>query len=174
MLRRVPSRQRNTRVARERDRGMLLRLGVLLLCGLSLAGGFVYAGGQHFAALKLGYETENLRKIRNSLVAEQDRLVVAQQAAASPARLERAARQIGMQPMQAAQIDPLKRAASSSVEKNSPAASTTVASPKGVTVTLPKSATVTSPKSITVTLPKTATLAPAKNTQAKLTRQPKP
>ena len=172
MVRRVPSKQRNTRVARERDRGMLFRLGILLLCGLSLAGGFVYAGGQHFAALKLGYETENLRKIRNSLVAEQDRLVVEEQAVASPARLERAARQLGMQPMQAAQIDPLKRAAMSFAEKNSPAAKVTEASPK--TATVPKIVTVTSPKSITVTLPKTATLAPAKNTQAKLTRQPKP
>ncbi len=174
MLRRVPTRQRNTRVARERDRGMLLRLGILLLCGLSLAGGFVYAGGQHFAALKLGYETENLRRIRNSLVAEQDRLVVEQQSVASPARLERAARQIGMQPTQAAQIDPLKRAARSSAEMNSPSANATVAPTKGSTVTLPKSATMASPKGITVTLPKTATLAPAKNTQAKLTRQPKP
>ena len=158
MVIRVPSRQRNARVARERDRGTLLRLGMLLLCGLTLAGGFVYAGGQHFAALKLGYETENLRKIRNGLVEEQDRLVVEQQSAASPARLERAARQIGMQPMQAAQFDPLKRAARISVEKNSPAANATVAPPKGAIVTLPKS----------------ATLAPAKNTPAKMIRQPKP
>jgi cell division protein FtsL len=156
MVRRIPSKQRNNRVARERDRGMLLRLGVLLLCGLTLTGGFVYAGGQHFAALKLGYETENLRKIRNSLVAEQDRLVVEQQAVASPARLEKAARQIGMQPMQAAQIDPLKRTAAISAEKNSPGP------------------TVASPKSVTVTLPKSATLAPAKNTQVKVIRQPKP
>jgi cell division protein FtsL len=166
MVRRVPSRQRNARVARERDPGMLLRLGILLLCGLTLAGGFVYAGGQHFAALKLGYETENLRKIRNSLVAEQDRLVLEQQAVASPARLERAARQIGMQPMQAAQIDPLKRAAPISAEKNSAAAN--------ATVTSPKSATVASTKGVTVTLPKIATLAPPKNSQAKSTRQPKP
>jgi cell division protein FtsL len=132
---------------------MLLRLGILLLCGLTLAGGFVYAGGQHFAALKLGYETENLRKIRNSLVAEQDRLVVEQQTVASPARLERAARGIGMQPMQAAQIDPLKRATRISVEKNS-AKNATVASPKG--------ATAPSPKGVTVTLPKSITSAPAK------------
>jgi len=165
MVRRVPSRQRNTRVARERDRGIFLRLGILLLCGLTLASGFVYAGGQHFAALKLGYETENLRKIRNSLVAEQDRLVVEQQTVASPARLERAARGIGMQPMQAAQIDPLKRAATISAEKNSAA---------NAIVAPPKNATVPSSKIVTVTFQKTATLAPAKNSQAKLTRQPKP
>ena len=46
---------------RERDRGALKRFSLLLACGLVLASGFVYAGGQHFAALKLGYQTEKLR-----------------------------------------------------------------------------------------------------------------
>lgn len=129
MVRRIPSRQRNVRVVRERDRGALLRFGLLLICGLVLAGGFVYAGGQHFAALKLGYETQNLRRLRTELAQEQTRLMVEQQVAASPARLERAARQIGMQPMQAAQIDPLKRTVSSPVGKTSPAASAPVTAP---------------------------------------------
>lgn len=120
MVRRIPSRQRNAPVARERDRGALSRLCLLLLCGLTLAGGFVYAGGQHFAALRLGYQTENLRKVRNELAEEQHRFLLEREAAASPARLERAARQLGMQPMQAAQIDPLKRAVKSSAEKSSP------------------------------------------------------
>jgi cell division protein FtsL len=93
-------------------------LGLLLVCGLTLAGGFVYAGEQHFAALKLGYETENLRKVRNDLAAEQHRFQLAHDAAVSPARLEQAARQLGMQPMQAAQIDPLKRTAKTASEKN--------------------------------------------------------
>jgi cell division protein FtsL len=100
---------------------------LLLLCGLALASGFVYAGVQHFAALKLGYETENLRKVRSQLTEDQRRFVLEREAAASPARLERAARQLGMQPMQAAQIDPLKRTAKSSTEKNPPPASTTAA-----------------------------------------------
>ena len=129
MVRRIPSRQRNARVVRERDPGALVRFGLLLICGLVLAGGFVYAGGQHFAALKLGYETQSLRKLRTDLAQEQDRLVVEQQVVASPARLERAARQLGLQPMQAAQIDPLKRTVSSPVEKQSPAARATVAAP---------------------------------------------
>ena len=120
MVRRVPSRQRNAPVARERDRGAIFRLGFLLLCGLSLAGGFVYAGDQHFAALKLGYETENLRKIRNDLAQEQRRFLLEREAVASPARLERAARQLGMQPMQAAQIDPLKRTVKSSTGNDTP------------------------------------------------------
>ncbi len=135
MVRRIPSRQRNARIARERDRGAILRLGMLLLCGLTLAGGFVYAGGQHFGALRLGYETENLRKVRNELAAEQQRFLLEREAAASPARLERAARQLGMQPMQAAQIDPLKRTVKSSPDQNSPAVSTIAVPPAHIAQT---------------------------------------
>ncbi len=144
MLRRIPSRQRNAPLARERDRGMLGRLAMLLVCGLVLAGGFVYAGVQHFAALKLGYETENMRKIRNSLVEDQHRFQLQHDTAVSPARLEQAARQLGMQPMQAAQIDPLQRAANTSTEKD-----------------LPKVITA-------------AGAVPARQTQAKVIRQPRP
>ncbi|HEX7531557.1 MAG TPA: hypothetical protein VF333_10460 [Pyrinomonadaceae bacterium] len=129
MVRRIPSRQRNAPVARERDRGALFRLGLLLLCGLTLAGGFVYAGGQHFAALRLGYQTENLRKIRKELAEDQRRFLLEREVATSPARLEQAARQLGMQPMQAAQIDPLNRTVKSSAEKSSPAVSPVATSP---------------------------------------------
>jgi cell division protein FtsL len=118
MVRRIPSRQRNAGVARERDRGAFLRLGLLFLCGLMLAGGFVYAGVQHFAALKLGYETQNLRKIRDGLAEDNRRFLLEREAVASPGRLERAARQLGMQPMQASQIDPLNSVARGSVNKN--------------------------------------------------------
>jgi cell division protein FtsL len=121
---------------------------MLLFCGLTLASGFVYAGGQHFAALKLGYETENLRKVRNDLVEEQHRFQLAHDAAVSPARLEQAARQLGMQPMQAAQIDPLKRTVRTSIE--------------------------TSVEKISPEISTTGVPAPARLTQAKVIRQPKP
>ncbi len=127
MVRRIPSRQRNARVARERVRGAFLRLGLLLLCGLILTGGFLYAGVQHFAALKLGYQTQNLRKIRESLAEDQRRFLLEREAAASPARLELAARHIGMQPMQASQIDPLKKAVNASADRISPAVTRTAA-----------------------------------------------
>ncbi len=120
MVRRIPLRQRNAPVARERDQAALARLGLLLVCGLTLAGGFVYAGVQHFAALKLGYETENLRRVRDQLAVDQRRFLLEREAAASPARLERAARQLGMQPLQSAQIDPLRRARKESTEKTPP------------------------------------------------------
>jgi len=109
MIRRVPSKQRNTLVKRERDSRALTRLALLLACGLLLAGGFVYAGGRHFAALRLGYETEKMRNTLNSAREDRRRLLLEREAAASPARLELAARRLGLQPMQPAQIDPLNQ-----------------------------------------------------------------
>lgn len=126
MVRRIPSKQQNTLVVRERDPGAFLRLTLLLLCGLALAGGFVYAGWQHFAALKVGYQTENLRKVREGLAEDQRRFLLQREAAGSPARLERAARQLGMQPIKAAQIDPLKRAIKNSSENDLPASRSAV------------------------------------------------
>lgn len=114
MIRRVPSRQRNARFVRENERASFLRLGLLLVCGLGLAGGFVYAGRQHFAALKYGYETESLRRERDQLADQQRRFLLQREAAASPVRLERAAKQLGMQPLQPAQIDPLRQPVKSS------------------------------------------------------------
>jgi len=108
-MRRVPSKHRNALIVRERDRDALKRLSLLLIAALVLAGGFVYAGVQHFAALRLGYETEKLRNALTDAKEEQRRLTVQKEIVASPARLERAARQLGMQPLQASQLDPLIR-----------------------------------------------------------------
>jgi cell division protein FtsL len=117
MIRRVPSKQRNNLVRREADPRVLIRLALLLIGGLVLAGGFVYAGGRHFAALKLGYETEKLRNSLSTAREDQRRLLLEREAAASPARLELAARRLGMQPMQPAQIDPLNQRSESSNAK---------------------------------------------------------
>lgn len=111
-MRRVPSRHRNAPiVVKEPDRGALKRFSSLLAAAAILAIGFLYAGHQHFAALRLGYETEKLRNALTDAKEEQRRLTVQKEVAASPARLEQAARQLGMQPMQAAQLDPLRRPA---------------------------------------------------------------
>jgi uncharacterized protein HemX len=111
MIRRVPAKHRNARIAREKDTEAFLRLGLLLVVGLGLACGFVYAGRQHFAALRYGYETENLRHERDQLTEQQRRLILQREEAASPMKLEQAAKRLGMQPLQAAQIDPLQQAA---------------------------------------------------------------
>jgi len=118
MIRRVPSKQRNRKIVRERDRDAFKRLMVLLFCGLVLAGGFVYAGRQHVAALRYGYETENLRRVRDQLAEDQRRFLLQREEAASPIRLERAAKQLGMQALQPAQVDPLRQAAKSSKASN--------------------------------------------------------
>src|ERR1043165_4756439 len=111
-MRRIPSRHRNAPiVTKEPDRGAFKRFSSLLAAGAILAIGFLYAGHQHFAALRLGYETEKLRNALTDAKDEQRRLTVQKEVVASPARLEQAARQLGMQPMQAAQLDPLKRPA---------------------------------------------------------------
>jgi cell division protein FtsL len=111
-MRRIPSRHRNAPiVTKVPDRGAFKRFSSLLAAAAMLAIGFLYAGHQHFAALRLGYETEKLRNTLTGAKEEQRRLTVQREVATSPARLEQAARQLGMQPMQANQIDPLRRPA---------------------------------------------------------------
>ena len=111
MIRRIPAKHRNARIARERDTEAFLRLGLLLVVGLGLTSGFVYAGRQHFAALRYGYEIENLRRERAQLTEQQRRLILQREEASSPVKLEQAAKRLGMQPLQAAQIDPLRQLA---------------------------------------------------------------
>jgi cell division protein FtsL len=103
-MQRLPSEQRNTRVRRERDFRTLSRLVMLLCCGLVLAAGFVLAARQHFAAVEFGYESESLRNERQQLLAEQQRLLLEREQASAPARLESAARQLGLKPLKAGQV----------------------------------------------------------------------
>ena len=49
-MRRVPSTQPNFQIHRDRDVRALSRLALLLICGLVLASGFVFAAQQHFVA----------------------------------------------------------------------------------------------------------------------------
>jgi hypothetical protein len=72
-MRERPSIQRNSNIRRERDVRALSNLAVLLCCALVLAGGFVFAARQHFAAVQYGYESENLRREREQLLEDQQR-----------------------------------------------------------------------------------------------------
>jgi len=126
-MRRIPSRHRNRPVVvKEKDRDAVKRFSSLLTAAAILAVGFLYAGHQHFAALHLGYETEKLRNALTNAKEEQRRLTVQKEMAISPARLEQAARQLGMQPMQAAQFDPLRRPVESRETKSSADAKSSV------------------------------------------------
>lgn len=104
-MRRLPPDQPNFVVRRERDRRALARLVLLLCCGLMLSGGFVYAAGQRFSAVRYGYRSEELRRERERLLEEQRRLILAREQATSPARLESAALAIGMQSVRPSQVE---------------------------------------------------------------------
>ena len=100
----MPPQRLHAGVHREHDPRALLRLSLLFLCGFVLAAGFVHAATQQMAAVRNGYQSEELRRERARLLDEQRRLLLALDEAAAPLRLEQAAREIGLQPTQAAQV----------------------------------------------------------------------
>lgn len=108
MINRIPPRQPNSTVHRGRDAGVSLRLVLLSVCGLVLAGGFIYAAKQHFAAVEYSYRTEELRQEYARLVEQQRRLLLTREQAVAPSRLERRAHALGMRPVSAAQIEVVK------------------------------------------------------------------
>lgn len=103
-MRRVPQQHANSYVRRERDRRALVRQAMLLASCVVLAAGFVFAARQKIAAVQYGYRSEELRRERERLLEEQNRLLVAVEESSSPVHLERAARTLGLQPARAAQI----------------------------------------------------------------------
>lgn len=105
-MRRVQHQHRNSTVHHTYDRRALRQLAVLFGCCLVLAGGFVQAASQHFAAVRYGYQSEELRREHARLAEEQRRLLLTIEGAATPSRLERAAREIGMRRADASQIVP--------------------------------------------------------------------
>ena len=103
-MERVPRQHLNRNLRRERDRRAVARQAVLLVCGFALACGFAYAAHQQFSAVRLGYQSEALRREREQLLAEQQRLLNELETERSPARLEAEARQLGLQPTRASQL----------------------------------------------------------------------
>lgn len=103
-MKRFPEYQSNAKITRTRDVSALSRLALLLFCGLVLAGGFVFAGKNHFAAVQYGYKSESLRRERSQLQQQNQQLSLEKQRISSPATLERAASRLGLKPATAAQI----------------------------------------------------------------------
>lgn len=104
-MRRVPQSHPNTRVRRTADPRASRRQKLLLAGCLVLACGFVFAVRQQIRAVEYGYKTEALRHEREQLLDEQRRLLLAVEENSSPVHLEQAARELGMQPATAAQIE---------------------------------------------------------------------
>ena len=105
-MNRFPEQHRNAKIRRTRDVSALSRLALLLFCGLVLAGGFVFAAKQHFAAVQYGYKNERLRTERKRLLEERQLLSLEKETISSPAKLEPAARALGLKPATAGQIAP--------------------------------------------------------------------
>ena len=103
-MKRFPQFQPNTKVRRTRDVTALSRLALLLFSGLILAGGFVFAAKQHFAAVQFGYKSEDLRAERKRLTQEIERLKLERERASAPDKLEPAARRLGLKPATPGQI----------------------------------------------------------------------
>jgi hypothetical protein len=103
-MRRVPSKQCNSRIHRDRDVRALSRLALLLFSGLVLASGFVFAAQQHFAAVEYGYKSEGLRRERERLLEEKQQLMLQREQAFAPARLAMEARELGLKPLLASQL----------------------------------------------------------------------
>jgi len=103
-MRRVPSKQRNSKIHRDRDVRALSRLALLLFSGLVLASGFVFAAQQHFAAIEYGYRSEGLRRERERLLEEKQQLMLKREQAFAPARLAIEARELGLKPPVASQV----------------------------------------------------------------------
>ncbi|MEP6912578.1 MAG: hypothetical protein ABI923_07475, partial [bacterium] len=104
-MKRVPSKQRNSRIIHDRDPRALSRLALLLFCGLVLASGYVFAARQHFAAVQYGYQSEALRRERDKLLQEQQHLLLRREQAFAPAQLEAEARELGLRPVAASQFE---------------------------------------------------------------------
>jgi cell division protein FtsL len=104
----LPSR-RHAKVRRARDVTALSRLALLLFSGLILAGGFVFAAKQHFAAVQYGYKSEDLRTERKRLLEENDRLALERDRATALDKLEPAARRLGLKPATPGQIGNVDR-----------------------------------------------------------------
>ncbi len=115
-MRRLPQQHANSPLRRERDRRSARRQTTLLVGCLLLAAGFVFAARQQIVAVQYGYKSEELRRERDRLIEEQQRLRLEVEANSSPARLEQAARELGLRPARAGQIGAGAQEAAGGVE----------------------------------------------------------
>lgn len=114
-MRRLPQQHPNPHVHREHDRRTFTRQAALLAACALLAAGFIFAARQKIAAVQYGYRSEELRRERERLVEEQQKLLVEIGERSAPERLDRAARELGLQPARASQVSAGARRAADEV-----------------------------------------------------------
>ncbi len=87
------------------DSRSLMQMCIVLVCGLTLALGFVKAAAQHVAAINYGYEEDAMRREHRRLIDEQRQLQLALSQAVAPPQLEQSARRLGLTAARAEQLE---------------------------------------------------------------------
>ncbi|HVF91672.1 MAG TPA: hypothetical protein VNH22_16530 [Blastocatellia bacterium] len=86
----------NARVARPVSGRVFVWLAVIAVAGTLLSSGFVISARQHFQAVSLGYQSEELRRQASQLDEKRRQLELEHARATSPVEIERRAEKIGL------------------------------------------------------------------------------
>jgi hypothetical protein len=87
----------NSPVARPVSRRVLVWLSVVVVAGVLLSSGFIISARLHFAAISLGYQSEELRRQSSQLEEKLRQLELEYSRAASPVEIEKRAQRIGLE-----------------------------------------------------------------------------
>lgn len=88
---------RNSRVARPVSTRVFAWLVIIAVAGTLISCGFVISARQHFEAVSLGYQTEELRRQAFRLEEKLRQIELEYARASSPVEIERRAKKIGLE-----------------------------------------------------------------------------
>jgi hypothetical protein len=93
-----PDKQiQNARVARPVSGRVIVWLTVIAVAGALVSSGFVISAGQHFEAVQIGYQSEELRRQATELDEKLRQLGLQYARASSPVEIEKRAQKIGLE-----------------------------------------------------------------------------
>jgi cell division protein FtsL len=95
----------NNQVNHERDLRVWWRCVLGVVGGILVAAGFAFAAQHHFSAVQFSAQNVELQRERERLKTERKRLLLERETVASPAQLEKMARNIGLQNVSVRQIN---------------------------------------------------------------------
>jgi hypothetical protein len=87
----------NVPVARPVNSRVMSWIAAIVIAGALLAGGFVMSARQHFAAVSVGYQSEELRRESAQLEERLRQLELEYARASSPLEIERRAEKLGLE-----------------------------------------------------------------------------
>ena len=92
-------------IRHEHDNRRLGRCVFGVIAGILIAAGFAFAAQHHFSAVQFSAQNVELQRERERLKTERKRLLLERETVASPAQLEKMARNIGLQNVSVRQIN---------------------------------------------------------------------